>query len=188
MADEQAQGQGAEGASQGDEGSKGEDDFDKDRALATIKAQRESEAAAKQEAAAARAELKKLKDEQAKKHDEELSETQRLAKQVAELEAAKEQGDAAARARVAKSALKAAAAAAGAHYPGDVPALVDLAAVKFDGDGDVTNADALVGELKKTRPVLFTERKPGSADGGSRGSGAAPTSMDDRIRAATGRR
>lgn len=189
MAEEQTQGQGTQGTSQGDEG-KGEE-FDEDRARATIKTQRESEAAAKKEAVEARAELKALKDQQEadrKKAEEavnaKLSADEQQAKRIEELEKKLADGDAAARARIAKAALKAAAAAGGAVYPGDVPALVDLTKVKFDRDGEPTNADELVVALKESRPALFTERKPGSGDGGPRGPEShTKQGMDERIRA-----
>lgn len=193
MGEEANPGQGAAGTSQGDGdkgGKGGEDEFDKDRALATIKTQRESEAAAKKEAAEARAELKVMKDQQEadrKKAEADasakLSAEEQQAKKIAELEQKLTDGDVAARARIAKAALKAAAAAGGAVYPADVPALVDITKVKFDRDGEPTNADDLVEDLKKSRPALFSERKPGSGDGGPRGPGSSATkSMDERIR------
>lgn len=195
MGEENTQGQGAPGGSQGDQGKGESDEFDKDRALATIKTQRESEAAAKKDAAEARAELKVFRDQQEadrKKAEADasakLSADEQQAKKIAELEQKLTDGDAAARARVAKAALKAAAAAGGAVYPGDVPALVDLTKVKFDRDGEPSNADELVAALKESRPALFSERKPGSGDGGPRGQQTpAPQSMDERIRALSGK-
>lgn len=193
MSDQGATGQGAQGEPQG--GEQQQEPFDQDRAMATIKAQRESEAAAKQAAAEARAEAdaarKALAEYEAKQKqadDEKLSETERLQKQLDEMRQQSEQQTQATRQRVAKSALRAAAAQAGALYPGDVPALVDLARVDYDDEGEPTNADALVEKLKKDRPALFNERRPGSGDGGPRGSEPSRSqSMDDRIRSASGR-
>lgn len=189
MADDNPTGQGSEGA----EG--GEEQFDQERAMQTIKAQRESEKVAKDAAAQAARErdalakqLDDLKAQQQRAHDEKLSEAEKLQKQIADLQSKVSESDAAARARIAKAAVKAAAASHGAHYPGDIPALVDLSKVDFDDDGEPTNADDLVEALTKSRPALFKGSAPGSADGGPRGSasGAKP-SMDDVLRSAAGR-
>ena len=188
MATDEGSAQGA-GQEQGSENNS--DEFDKDRALATIKTQRESEAAAKKEAAEVRAELKALQDrieaDKRKADNEKLSADEQQAKRIAELEQRLAEGDNAAKARIAKAALKASAAQSGALYPGDVPALVDLNKVKFDKDGEPLNADDLVDELKKSRPALFGERKPGSADGGPRGQAPGnKQDMETLIRSAAG--
>lgn len=194
-----AAGQGSDAAAQGAEGTKDEA-FDEARAKATIAAQRASEDKAKAEAkdareaaAAAKAELDTIKaqlakDEETRKkaEDEKLTEAERTKKRMEELEAKVAQTESAGQARVAKAALKAAAAAANAHYPGDIPALIDPDKVKFDRSGEPTNADELVAELVKDRPALFKDRKPGSGDGGPRGGSAGGTkpSMDDLLRSA----
>lgn len=169
---------GAEG--KGTEGKGGEDEFDRDRAMKTIEAQRESEKALKKELGEARAALKKL--EKDRESDEEKTRT--AEERIAAMEAKLASGDT----RVAKQALRAAAAAAGAIYPEDIPRLVS-GEVEFDDDGEPTNADDLVEALKKSKPALFGTARPGSADGGARGGGdggKVPT-MDERLRAAAGR-
>lgn len=192
MADEQGQAQGATQA-QGAEGTtEGGEKFDKDRALATIKAQRESEDKAKSELAEARTRLKELEDTVAKTEaekkaeaDAKLSESEKTAQRIAELEKKLADTETGGRSRVAKAALKASAAALGAVYPDDIPSLIDMDKVKFDRDGEPTNADELVTELKKSRPNHFTERKPGSGDGGPRGEApGGKRDMNDLMRAA----
>lgn len=194
MGEEAGQGQGSSQA-QGAEGTDGGDEFDKDRALATIKAQRESETKLKGELSSTKAEMKALQDQIAEwkakeqaEADEKLSEQEKTAKRIAELEQRLADTETQGRSRVAKAALKAAAAAAQALYPDDVPSLVGSDAVKFDKDGNPTNADELVSALKETRPALFQGGRPGSGDGGPRGTapGGKP-GMEQLLRSAAGR-
>lgn len=198
MSDASTPAQGAAGTSQGGEGKSqlGPDGkpWDFERQQKALETQRESEKAARDEAATARAELKALKDQidadKAKAEDEaknKLSEAERTKAEIADLQRKLTDGDAAARARIARAGLKAAAAAAGAIYPGDIPALVDTDAVKFDREGEPSNTDALVAALKESRPALFKEpRKPGSFDGGARRTADAPADMNALIRQRAG--
>ncbi len=157
-----------------------EEVFDKDRAMATIQAQREAEKTLKRELKEARDEAKKL----AKDREADEAKTRTAEERLAALEEQLANGNT----RVAKQALRAAAAAAGAIYPEDIPRLVS-GEVEFDDDGEPTNADDLVEALKKSKPALFGTARPGSADGGARGGGdggKVPT-MDERLRQAAGR-
>lgn len=127
---------------------------------------------------------KRAKDEETAK----LTDAERTAKQLAELQGKLEDANTKAQFRLGKAALKASAAAAGALYPDDIAVLVPASKLVFDADGDITNADELVAELKESRPALFNEKKAGSGDGGPRGSapgGKAP-GMEEALRAAAG--
>jgi len=158
-----------------------EETFDEARARKTIEAQRESERAAIARAKEAERELKELK-----KRDEASAAEKKTAEERLEaLEAQIASGNQ----RVGKQAIRAAATQAGANYPEDIPALIDMSALKFDDDGEPLNADELVEALKKSKPGHFGTVVPGSADGGARGGGdgGKGLSMDDRLREAAGR-
>lgn len=117
------------------------------------------------------------------------SEAQKLADELESLKKQLEQTASTGQTRVAKAAIKAAAAAAGAGRPDVVSRLIDPEDVDFDDDGEPTNVDKLVAQIKKSTPELFSVRKPGSGDGGPRGAAAGDKkpSMDDAFRAAAGR-
>lgn len=133
---------------------------------------------------------KELNDLRAKVKDAEgvsKSESEKMAEQLKELQAKLDETSSKGSARVAKAAIKASAASAGATYPDDIPKLIEPADVEFDDDGEPTNVDKLVAGLKKTRPALFAERKAGSGDGGPRGGPpAGKGGMEDLLRAAAG--
>lgn len=178
------QAQGAEGTQSGTGGG---EEFDKDRALATIKAQRESENALKSELQATKTRLKEIEDKAKTAEESKLSEAEQTQKKIAELESKLEQTSTQGRARVAKAAIKAAAAKAGATYPDHIPKLIDADSVEYDDDGEPTNVDKLVEGLKKSSPGLFEERRPGSGDGGPRGSAVSNDVSKDDLLKSTGR-
>lgn len=183
-----AQGAGQEQGSEGKDQTKGEDEFDKDRALATIKTQREAEKALKADLKKATTERDALVAKNKAEADAKLSEQEQASKRLADLEAQLKETSTKAQVRVGKSALKSAAAAAGAIYPDDMPAIVGTDALEFDDDGEPTNATALVEELKKSRPALFGTPKAGSFDGGARGTtGGGKQDMESLLRGAAGR-
>jgi len=116
------------------------------------------------------------------------SEAEKMAAELKDLQGKLDEASTQGRARVGKAALKAAAAAAGAVYPDDIPRLIDAGDVEFDEDGEPRNADRLVELLKKSRPALFGERKPGSGDGGPRGGPPnGKPGMEVLLRSAAGR-
>lgn len=118
--------------------------------------------------------------------DAKLTDTEKLTKELAELRSSLETNDSKSRQRVGKAALKAAAAAAGAIDAGDA-ALIDPGIVEFDDEGNATNAEALVAELKKSKPHLFGTPRPGSFDGGARGTkGEGTADMESLLRSAAG--
>jgi hypothetical protein len=57
--------------------------------------------------------------------------------------------------RAINADLKVAAKDAGAHDTGDILALVDRSKIKLDENGDISNADELLADLKKAKPHLF---------------------------------
>lgn len=142
-----------------------DDEFDKERAMETIRKQRESEAAAKQNAKdtleraeKAEAELKKLKDAS-------LSEQERIQNQAEETrreaEEAKQANEAAQKQlRDARIAMALTTAATGkVKDPTIVGKLIDSGNVQTDDAGAVTNADALVEELLKSHDYLAVDTK-----------------------------
>lgn len=128
-----------------------EDDFDKERALATIRKQRESEEAAIARAKEAEAELKKIQDAQ-------LSEQERTKKEAEEAKQAAER--ATADLRDARITMGLTSAASGkVKDPSIIRKLVDDSSVQVGDDGKVTNAAELVDALLKEHPYLAADAK-----------------------------
>lgn len=158
------------------------DDFDKDRAMATIAKLRDFEKLSRTQAR----ELEALK-QQIKAHDDaKLSDVEKRDARIAELES--QNADLLLRHQQAtvRNAVATAASRHGAVYPDAAYKLIDLADVEYDSDGAPTNVDRLLADAKKAYPLLF--RNPsGSADGASGGAPAVPgASMDAYIRKAAG--
>ena len=127
------------------------DDFDKDRALATIRKQRESEEAAIARAKVAETKLKEMEDAQ-------LSEQERIKKEADEARQTAEK--ATADLRDARISMALASAASGkVKDPSIIRKLVDDASVEVGEDGQVTNAAELVDSLVKDHPYLAAETK-----------------------------
>jgi hypothetical protein len=131
------------------------------------------------------AEEKRAQDE-AEAEAAKLSSQERTAKEIAELKQALADATQVAQTKGSKVAFLEAATKAKATYPEDIYKLVDHSAIKFDDDGEVTNAVALVEALKKERPGFFAGG--GSFDGGARTSQDPPTDMNQALRQAAGRR
>jgi len=132
-------------------------------------------------------ELKELRTKVADADGASRSEAEKLAQQLVDLQAKMDESSSRGQARIAKAAIKAAAASAGATYPDDIPKLIEPGDVEFDDDGEPTNVDRLVEALKKSRPALFGTRTPGSGDGGPRGGAASGADgMEGLLRAAAG--
>lgn len=127
------------------------DDFDKERALETIRKQRESESDALKRAKEAEAELKKIKDAQ-------LSEQERTKQEAEDAKQAAQQATEAL--RDARITMGLANAASGkVKDPSIVRRLIDDNKVKIDDDGKVTNADELIEGLLKEHSYLAAEKK-----------------------------
>jgi hypothetical protein len=169
------------GAQQDEPGSGADDqDFDKERALRTIREQRTNERRLARELDAAKAELKK-------RQDAEKTEAERLADRVKELEAEQQQWQQERTQAQVESALR----EAGARHPELLVARVDTGRLERDDRGRFTNLSREVETVRKAYPDLFFARN-GSADGGAGGSlGIGGTGgeldMNTRIRQAAGR-
>lgn len=187
MAEDQGQGQGSDQAQGAEDGTQGQDDgFDKDRALATIQAQRKAEKDLKAQLQTSQAELDQLKAAAKADSDAKLSETEKTQKRIEALEKQIDEGrqreETSAektRQRLAKATLRAAAAEAGSRKADHVLRLVDPGSLEFDDDGEVTNAAKVIEAVKKEVPELFEDRKAGSGDGGRRGDPVKPDSGND---------
>ena len=152
------------------------EEFDKDKALQTIRAQRANERKLAKELETARAELKK-------RQDAEKTETERLAERVKELEATLHERDRA----LTQTALEGALRDAGAKHPDLLVARVDAATLERDERGRFSNLDKHVDTLRRTYPDLFFSRT-GSADGGggTQQGATGTTDMNRFIARATG--
>jgi hypothetical protein len=137
-------------------------------------------AEARREAAKHRTDLRKLTDAQ-------LSETERLQRRVAELEAEREQVLAREKDRAVRLAPLEAAAKLGFRDPDLAVRLLDPTAVELKDDGTPRNVERLLAEVLARSPYLG---RPGAAadfGGGQRGTGPAGTDMNSLIRRAAGR-
>jgi hypothetical protein len=132
-------------------------------------------------------ELDDLRAKVKENEDAKLSEGERLSGRVAELEAELAKRDDSLKTLSLEREFGAAAAKAGALYPDDVSKLVDASKVERDDAGKPTNLDALVEELKASRPALFGRSAPPSFDGGARtpAPGSGP-GMEELLRGAAG--
>lgn len=153
-----------------------DDDFDKPRAMATIKQLRERERATKEQLK----ELDTLKAQQKKRDDAEKSESDRLKEQVAE----SERKATAAQQKLTETqnriAIERAATKANASDPDDVFRLLDPTDFELDADGNVTNAEKLVTDLIKKKPYLAG--KPNGTSGvPATPRGAAPAGRDEQV-------
>lgn len=145
-----------------------EDDFDRDRAMATIRKQREDLKAAKAAAAQA-AELQKrleaLENERLTEEQKRQKTFEQTQSRLAELEHEqlswqRERQEILSRQAVERAAMRAVTDGKGAVTrpafidPSDAYALLDLAALEYDDDGRPVNVDKLLAELAKAKPHL----------------------------------
>lgn len=129
------------------EGGTGDDDFDKDRALATIRKLRENERTSKKELDDLRKRVKEI-------DDKEKSESERLQERISTLE--REAADLQRERQETQNvrAIERAAVKLGAADSEDVYRLLDSTEFEHDADGNLTNADALVKGLLEKKPYL----------------------------------
>lgn len=172
LADEAA---AASAGSDDDDGEDG-DDFDKPRAMSTIKTLRASEKALS----------KQLKDEKAARLKlEEASKTE-AQKQTDELERLRKlESDVLTERKVtaARTAFTAEAQKAGALKPDALFRLAD--GLTYDDEGKPTNAKEVIRQLREDFPEMFNSS---NGDGGAgKGKAPAPKSMDELIRSMRGR-
>lgn len=113
--------------------------------------------------------------------DSQLSETEKQSARLKELEESNQKHQQTIKELRTSGEISVAALKARARYPDDIPKLLDLSKVKYDDDGNPTNAEDLVAKLQAKRPELFGGN--GSADGGVRGqSTSGATDMNELIR------
>jgi hypothetical protein len=137
-------------------------------------------AEARREAAKYRTDLRKVTDAQ-------LSESERLQRRVAELEAERTETQARDRERAIRLAALEAAARLGFRDPDLAVRLVDPTAVEVSDDGSPKNVERLLADVLTRSPYLA---RPGAAadfGGGVRGAAPAGTDMNRLIRRAAGR-
>lgn len=161
-----------------DAGAGEEEPFDKSRAMATIAKLRDELKAGKgtaKELAEARTKLKELEDAK-------LSDSEKQANRIKELEAENARLQGTARATAVERAVRSEASKAGAIEP---DAIADLLRgsneAEFDKDGNVTNAKALVDAAKARYPRMFGARV-GSVDAGAGGRTNGSTTSADWVR------
>jgi hypothetical protein len=140
------------------------------RTLATLREERK----------AAEKELRELRAAVKATEDAQLSETERLARQLEEVAAERDRLVLDAQTAQATVALTTAAQQAGAIRP---DAVAQLAMGQWNSD---TNADELIGNVRSQFPELFRS-SPGPADAGVGRGSPTPASMSDLIRRAAGR-
>lgn len=128
------------------------DDLTADQLRDALK--RANEQAAKSRIDAKR--LAELEKAEADRQAASLSETEKIAKRVAEAESALK----AARGRIGAAELKAAASVLGIIDP-DIAAALLGSKVEYDGDGEPTNVADLVKQLKTDKPHLFGQPSQG---------------------------
>lgn len=138
-----------------------EDDFDKERALATIRKLRETEKAAKTQ----RQELDQLRAQLTAFEDAKLSQEERIAKQIETLQtqlADKERREAELTKRVQEQALRFAVVTEAAKLqivdPDAAYKLLDLSEVERDEDGNATNLGKVLKDLVKAKPYLVAQQ------------------------------
>ena len=184
-----------------------EEPFDRERALSTIRAQREAERELKAQLKTTREELEQLTAERKKAEEAKLSETERLQRRlqegeetakrlladfeakVAEAEAKRIQaeGELAAERRIIKVAQ--AAQTLGALDPYDANIRAATATISVDNPKADELVKAAIETLKKAKPYLFA-RTPGTVEPFNPGQGSGVSETDAqrlmRLRRQTG--
>jgi DNA repair exonuclease SbcCD ATPase subunit len=152
------------------------DDFDKDRALATIRKLRESEKAAKAQAK----ELEDLKARLREIDDKDKSEIEKQAARAQEATAKLTAAEQRAADLALQMAVERAARKLGFIDEDDAYRLIDRRAVETDDAGAPTNVDDLLKALARAKPHLV-----GDADGGTKnGNGTATRAVPNTPRPA----
>ena len=149
------------------------EEFDPERAMATIKKLRGELKNLTKEHKEAVSKLTQIEDAQ-------LSEAERLQKQLAEVAAERDRLAGEARRSVVNVAIADAAAKAGAIRPDAIAKLIDLDAVQLD-NGKATNAADLVKAIAADYPELFKTR-PGTADAAAGKTTAPASGWQDTLR------
>lgn len=163
------------------------DDFDKDRAMATIQKLRAFE----KEAKAKIARLAELEAAEQERAAADLSESEKLKKKLADVEAREAAAISRLNAELVKSAAHAAAVSlqlpfASMDALADAVALGAFSSLEIGDDGKIPGLNDAIKGLHKARPYLFGTAQPNAPDinAGARGNGSAPLiTEEDRQRA-----
>jgi hypothetical protein len=114
----------------------------------------------RKENAAHRTKLATFEKAQADADAAKLTETERLQKQLAELQSEKEKAAQALRDRVIQYEILAQATKLGIIDPDAAVKLLDQSQLKLDDSGVPTNVDALLAKLIQDKPYLVSQAKP----------------------------
>lgn len=144
--------------------------FDKDRALDTIRKQREREKAQAAELKVARAEAATLKAKEQQRADADKSELEKAQTRLAEREKAHAEAEAKLKRMTIGQAIERAARKHNARNPEVVARLIEQDDLEFDDAGEPTNAEDLVKKILKDEPYLVGKTE------GSTGVPASPRS------------
>ena len=127
--------------------------------------------------------LKAAADELAKIKESQLSETEKLTRKLAELEAAKSQAEARARETLIRSAVISEAAKLGFNDPEDAYHLINVSTLSITDDGTVSGVTEAVKVLAEQRKYLIKSTNPALASFNPAGAGAGVGETDAQKRA-----
>jgi hypothetical protein len=147
-----------------------ETEFDQERAMATIRKQRESEKALAQQLKETKATLAKLEAAEKKRQAAELSEVERLQAENQDLAGQLQALEAERETLILRSAVEREASRLGFHNPADAYGLADLSGVQVD-DGEVSGVDKALKALAKERPYLIKAVEKPNIDSSAKGDG-----------------
>jgi hypothetical protein len=133
-------------------------------------------------------ELERLRAELKKRDDADLSETEKLRKQLAEAESERQTIIRDRQAERTRFTVEREAGRLRFADPADAWNLIDQKRIDFDANGNPTNVKELLAELAKAKPYLSARPGNGAGEGGARGGNAGEFSMDDWLRQAAGRK
>lgn len=147
------------------------EEFDKERALETIRKQRESEKLLARQLKDAQARIKAIDEAEKKKADAEKSELTKAQERAAELEKNLREAQEVAQALRLRQSFASTAAKMGVKFASpqaedDAFELAELDGVEIDSGGKVTGVEDAVKELQKTRPYLFAQAQSGEGGDG----------------------
>ena len=160
-----------------------------ENAKKALETERSARRAADNTAKETQRELERLRAELKKRDDADLSETEKLRKQLADAEAQRQTIDRDRQTERTRFTIEREAAKMRFADPADAVSLIDPARIDFDAKGNPTNVAALLGELVKAKPYLSVRPGTGSGEGGARGGSVhGDVSMDDWLRRAAGKK
>lgn len=166
---------GDDGDDDGEDGG-GDDEFDKERAMATILNLRGIEKTQKKELREALKKLEALEKEKRARDEEEMSELEKAQARVKELEQAEADAKSLAEAqalevneKLIRAEVRVVAGTMGFVSPGDAYHLANLAEVSVDDEGEVKGVEQALKALAKDKAYLLDEKKEGGVGTPPRG-------------------